>query len=47
MMEHGAQPFREMITRLYPAAQAAQALAGWDAEPHDITKIVIDMAPQQ
>jgi threonine dehydrogenase-like Zn-dependent dehydrogenase len=42
MLESRQQPFEELITRIYPFAQTAQALHDWDANPGAYTKILID-----
>jgi threonine dehydrogenase-like Zn-dependent dehydrogenase len=44
MLEERAVPFGEMITRVYPFEQAAQAFADWDAAPARFTRILIGMA---
>lgn len=43
MFEQGEYPFTELISRVYPFAQAGQALADWDAEPGKFTKILIEV----
>ena len=42
MLEKRQQPFADLITRVYPFAQAGQALADWDANPGQVTKILIE-----
>jgi len=37
------RPFEELITRIYPFEQTAEAFADWDREPKDITKILIEI----
>jgi threonine dehydrogenase-like Zn-dependent dehydrogenase len=44
MMEQRQQPFSDLITRIYPFAEAAQALRDWDAAPGSYTKILIAVA---
>lgn len=43
MLEQREQPFAELITRLYPFAETAGALADWDADPARFTKVMIDV----
>ena len=43
MMEKRQQPFKELITRIYPFDETAQAFRDWDAAPGAITKILIDV----
>jgi threonine dehydrogenase-like Zn-dependent dehydrogenase len=43
MMEQSEYPFAELITRVYPFAEAPQALQDWDASPAAYTKILIDL----
>ena len=43
MLEKREQPFMELITKIYPFAEAAQAFAHWDAAPGKFTKILIDL----
>jgi 2-desacetyl-2-hydroxyethyl bacteriochlorophyllide A dehydrogenase len=47
MMELGRQPFKDIITRIYPFQQAAQAFRDWDADPTRFTKILIDVQDKQ
>jgi threonine dehydrogenase-like Zn-dependent dehydrogenase len=42
MLEGRQQPFEELITRIYPVAQTAQAFRDWDADPNAFAKILID-----
>jgi L-galactonate 5-dehydrogenase len=42
MLEKRQQPFADLVTRVYPFAQAGQALADWDADPARYTKILIE-----
>jgi|YNPNPStandDraft_1061719.scaffolds.fasta_scaffold00420_10 threonine dehydrogenase-like Zn-dependent dehydrogenase len=41
MLERRERPFLKLISRIYPLAQTAQALADWDAAPTRFTKILI------
>jgi 2-desacetyl-2-hydroxyethyl bacteriochlorophyllide A dehydrogenase len=43
MIEQRRQPFTDLITRIYPFDQTAQALADWDAAPPKFTKILIEV----
>jgi threonine dehydrogenase-like Zn-dependent dehydrogenase len=43
MLEEGAFPVDEVITRVYPFADAGRALADWDANPPAFTKIMVEM----
>jgi len=43
MMERRQQPFMDMITRIYPFDETAQAFRDWDAGPGKFTKILIDL----
>jgi threonine dehydrogenase-like Zn-dependent dehydrogenase len=43
MLEKRQQPFEELITRVYPVEQAAEALRDWDADPGAFTKILLEM----
>lgn len=43
MMERRQQPFEELVTRIYPFAEVAQALYDWDTAPGRFTKILIDL----
>ena len=45
MLERRERPYDELITRVYPFDQAAQALADWDAAPGRFAKILIAVAP--
>jgi hypothetical protein len=35
------RPFTDLITRVYPLAETAQAFQDWDAAPGQVTKILI------
>jgi threonine dehydrogenase-like Zn-dependent dehydrogenase len=43
MMEKRQQPFKELITRIYPFDETVQAFRDWDAAPGSFTKILIDV----
>jgi threonine dehydrogenase-like Zn-dependent dehydrogenase len=43
MVAQRQQPFTDLITRIYPFAETAQALQDWDAAPASFTKILIDL----
>jgi threonine dehydrogenase-like Zn-dependent dehydrogenase len=43
MLEQRLQPFQELITRVYPFEETAQALRDWDAAPTSFTKVLIDV----
>jgi threonine dehydrogenase-like Zn-dependent dehydrogenase len=43
MMERREFPFAELITKVYPFDQAAQALRDWDEAPGRFNKILIDL----
>ena len=43
MLEAGSFPVDEVITRVYPFAEAGQALVDWDANPPEFTKIMLEM----
>jgi 2-desacetyl-2-hydroxyethyl bacteriochlorophyllide A dehydrogenase len=43
MMEKRQQPFEDLITRIYPFDEVAQALHDWDTAPGKFTKILIDL----
>ena len=43
MMERREQPFADLVTRVVPYAEAAQALADWDLSPGRYNKILVDM----
>jgi threonine dehydrogenase-like Zn-dependent dehydrogenase len=43
MLEKRQQPFADLITRVYPLAQAGQALADWNADPGKYNKILIEL----
>jgi len=43
MLEERAMPFTDIITRVYPFAEAAQAFADWDADPGKVAKFLIDV----
>jgi threonine dehydrogenase-like Zn-dependent dehydrogenase len=47
MLEKRQQPFIELITRIYPFDETAQALRDWDGAPGKFTKILIDLAYQR
>jgi threonine dehydrogenase-like Zn-dependent dehydrogenase len=42
MLEKRERPFTDLITRIYPLAETAQAFRDWDAAPGKVTKILID-----
>jgi len=44
MIEKREYPFVDLITRIYPFEQAAQAFADWDAAPGKFTKVVIEVS---
>lgn len=44
LLEQGTFPVDEVITRVYPFAQAGQALADWAANPPAFTKIMIELS---
>lgn len=44
MLEERARPFPDLITRVYPFAQAGEALRDWDADPVRFTKVMVDVA---
>jgi len=43
MLEKRERPFTDLITRIYPLADAAQAFRDWDAAPGKFTKMLIDV----
>jgi threonine dehydrogenase-like Zn-dependent dehydrogenase len=43
MLEKGQQPFTDLITRVYPFEEVAQAFRDWDAAPGKFSKILIDL----
>jgi threonine dehydrogenase-like Zn-dependent dehydrogenase len=43
MLAERQQPFRELITEVYPADQAGQAFRDWDADPGSFAKILVEM----
>ena len=43
MLEQRQQPFVELITKIYPFEQAADAFRDWDAAPPKFSKILIDV----
>jgi 2-desacetyl-2-hydroxyethyl bacteriochlorophyllide A dehydrogenase len=43
MLEAGTFPVDEVITRVYPFAEAGQALVDWNANPPAFTKIMVEM----
>lgn len=43
MLESRQHPFVALITRVYPFAQTAQALADWQTDPGSFTKILVDV----
>jgi 2-desacetyl-2-hydroxyethyl bacteriochlorophyllide A dehydrogenase len=47
MMERRQQPFTDLVSRIYPFDQTAQALRDWDATPGEFTKILVDMVVQE
>jgi threonine dehydrogenase-like Zn-dependent dehydrogenase len=46
MMEKRQQPFLELVTRIYPFDETAQAFRDWDAAPGKFTKILIELSDQ-
>ena len=47
MLEKRRQPFTDLVARIYPLGQTAQALINWDAAPGEFTKILIDMIVEE
>jgi threonine dehydrogenase-like Zn-dependent dehydrogenase len=43
MFERRERPFAEMISAVYPFAEAGKAFADWDEHPGQITKILVDV----
>jgi len=43
MLEQRERPFPELVSRIYPLAETAQAFADWDAVPGAYNKILIDV----
>ena len=43
MMEKREQPFLELVSKVYPFEEAAQALSDWDRAPGEFNKILIDL----
>ena len=43
MMETADSTFLDLVTRVYPFDEAAQAFRDWDSAPGDVTKILIDV----
>ena len=43
MLESGERPFPDLITRVVPLAQTAEAFTFWDANPGQVHKIQIDL----
>ena len=44
MLERRERPFTDLISRVYPFAEAGQAFADWDADPTQFAKILIKVA---
>ncbi|MEZ4769844.1 MAG: zinc-binding alcohol dehydrogenase family protein [Caldilineales bacterium] len=44
MLEERERPFPELISRVFPFAEAGEALRAWDADPVRFTKIMVDVA---
>jgi threonine dehydrogenase-like Zn-dependent dehydrogenase len=44
MLEQRQRPFTDLISRVYPFAEAAQAFHDWDANPAAFAKILIDVS---
>lgn len=44
MLEERQRPFAELISRVFPFAQAGDALRAWDADPLRFTKVMVDVA---
>jgi 2-desacetyl-2-hydroxyethyl bacteriochlorophyllide A dehydrogenase len=45
MLETRERPFTDLITKIYPFAETAQAFSDWDTDPGSFTKILVDMRP--
>jgi threonine dehydrogenase-like Zn-dependent dehydrogenase len=43
MLAGRRQPFGDLITRVYPAAETAQAFRDWEADPASFAKVLVDM----
>jgi threonine dehydrogenase-like Zn-dependent dehydrogenase len=43
MLEQRQRPFNELISRVYPFAQAADAFRDWDAAPARVSKFLIEV----
>jgi threonine dehydrogenase-like Zn-dependent dehydrogenase len=43
LLESGIFPVERFVTRVYPFAEAGQALVDWDANPLAVTKLMIEM----
>jgi threonine dehydrogenase-like Zn-dependent dehydrogenase len=43
MLAGRRQPFGDLITRVYPAAQTAQAFRDWEAAPGSFAKVLVDL----
>ena len=44
MLEERERPFPDLITRVYPFAEAGEALRSWDANPARFTKVMVNVA---
>jgi len=44
MLEQRQRPFTDLISRVYPFAEADQAFRDWDADPTGFAKILIDVS---
>lgn len=44
MLEERERPFPDLISRVYPFAEAGEALRAWDASPVSFTKVMVDVA---
>ena len=43
MLEQRQRPFVELVSRVYPFAQAADAFRDWDASPAKFSKILVEV----
>jgi threonine dehydrogenase-like Zn-dependent dehydrogenase len=43
MLAARERPYAELVTRVYPLAQAAQAFADWDEAPGEFAKILVEV----
>jgi threonine dehydrogenase-like Zn-dependent dehydrogenase len=44
MLENKERPFPDLVTRVFPFAQTADALSYWDSNPAEVHKIQIELS---